>query len=211
MRVEEKQRVDVRRRKSPAAGRDSITDVPSEAQRVYGSRCARKGVRQAMRARADESGPRLRTRELAPRPVPPADRRAPTEPPARRTARRRPGQRRRDRRRSEIKAFRRKTESNRFCNKDFPKRKMSARVQHATIPSLQGNEDGAGPTGAQPPAQAGTRRPFGEAKGRRRDWLWARLCARRPGGAECCTRKQDAITGRSMSGSWRAERSAASL
>ena len=135
MRVEEKQRVDVRRHKSPVAGRDSITDVPSEAQRVYGSRCVRKVVRQAMRTRADESGPRLRTRELAPRPVPPADRRALTEPPARRTARRRPGQRRRDRRRSEIKAFRRKTESIRFCNKDFPERKMSARVQHAAIPS----------------------------------------------------------------------------
>ena len=73
MRVEEKQRGEVRRRKSPAAGRDSITDVPSEAQRVYGSHCARKGVRQAMRSRTDGPGPRLRTRELAPRPVPPAE------------------------------------------------------------------------------------------------------------------------------------------
>ena len=95
----------------------------------------------------------------------PQNRKAPTEPPARRTARRRPGQCRRDRRRSEIKAFRRKTESNRFCNKDFPERKMSVRVQYATIPSLQGSEDGAGPTGAQPPAQAGTKRPFGESQG----------------------------------------------
>ena len=111
MRVEEKQRVEVRRRRSPAAGRDSITDVPSEAQRVYRSRCARKGVRQAMRARTDDPGRASGRESLRHDRYRPQNRKAPTEPPARRTARRRPGQCRRDRRRSEIKAFRRKTES----------------------------------------------------------------------------------------------------
>ena len=199
-RVEEQRRREGRNRKSPEKGTEkpsyrSERDPAAPDMRRTSQRGTRAPWRRCGRTDGAErdseeerpvptTGPRFRTREPAPRPVPPvereADRRSGAE-----TWQERPRRRRRDRRRR-IKAFRHQTESNRFCNQGgpaFPGRFRVKEQQYRTSRE-KSTRRAYGRTAARPKTGADS---LGLPK-RTRTGFVARLCARRPGGCRCLTR-----------------------